>query len=49
MSSRRAMTLGFEEMKRLGGMLVLKEWIRGFVSGSGFITSVLVKLVLPEY
>ena len=37
--SRRAMTLGFEEMKRLGGMLVLKEWRRGFVSGSGHKTS----------
>jgi len=29
--SRRAMTLGFEEMKRPGDMLVLKEWRRGFV------------------
>ena len=39
MSSRRAMSLGFEEMKRLGGMLVLKEWRRGLVSGSGHTTS----------
>jgi len=29
--SRREMNLGFEEMKGLGGMLVLKEWRRGFV------------------
>jgi len=39
MPSRRAMSLGFEEMKRLGGMQVLKERRRGFVSGSGHTTS----------
>ena len=53
MSSRRVMTLGFEEMKGLGGMLVLKEWSRGFVCGhfiyknttAYFLTSVLTPML----
>lgn len=47
------MTLGFEEMKGLGGMLVLKEWSRGFVCGhfiyknttAYFLTSVLTPML----